>query len=114
MNLRCMYCQTMFGLGRENMLIALQTMDAESLSHFDFHCPKCRRANRVERKKLELANPNWQETLKTMAKEAAKAERAAVEEKPAKGKSAPKAAAKPAPAKKTASTPSPKGKAKAK
>jgi len=85
----------MFGISRENMLFALQTMEAESLSHFDFHCPKCRRANRVERKKLELANPNWQETLKTMAKEAAKPEKAAAEEKPAS-----KADAKPAPAKK--------------
>ena len=94
MNLRCMYCQTMFGISRENMLIGLQTMEAENLSHFEFYCPKCRRANRVERKKLERANPNWQETLKTMAKEADKAEKAAAEERPA--------------------TSSPKGKAKAK
>ena len=105
MNLRCMYCQTMFGIGRENMLIALQTMEAEDLSHFDFHCPKCRRANRVERKKLELANPNWQETLKKMAKEAAKAEKAAAEEKPAKKVKS---------ASKTIATSSPKGRAKAK
>lgn len=80
MNLRCMYCQTMFGISRENMLIALQTMEAENLNHFEFHCPKCRRANRIERAKLERANPNWKETLKTMAKDAAKAEK---EEKPA-------------------------------
>ena len=98
MNLRCMYCQTMFGISRENMLIALQSMEAEGLSHFEFHCPKCRRANRVERKKLELANPNWQETVKAMAKEAAKAGKAAAEEK-----SASKANAKPAPVKKAAS-----------
>jgi hypothetical protein len=79
-----MYCQTMFGLSRESMLIALQAMEAESLSHFDFHCPKCRRANRVERKKLELANPNWKDALKEMAKEAAKAEKAKpATEKPA-------------------------------
>ena len=84
MNLRCMYCQTMFGISRENMLIALQSMEAENLDHFEFHCPKCRRANRVERKKLELANPHWQETVKTMAKEAEKAEKAeAPVEKPA-------------------------------
>lgn len=76
MNLRCMYCQTMFGVSRENMLIALQTMEEDDLSYFEFHCPKCRRANRVERKKLELANPDWQESLKQMAKEAAKAEKA--------------------------------------
>ena len=62
MNLRCMYCQTMFAIGREEMIVALQTMEAEVLSHYDAHCPNCRRANRVERKKLELANPNWQET----------------------------------------------------
>ena len=76
MNLRCMYCQTMFGISRENMLVALQTMEEDNLSYFEFHCPKCRRANRVERKKLELANPNWQESLKQMAQEAAKAEKA--------------------------------------
>ena len=75
MNMRCMYCQTMFGISRENMLIALQAMEEDNLSYFEFHCPKCRRANRVERKKLELANPNWQESLKQMAKEAAKAEK---------------------------------------
>jgi phage FluMu protein Com len=90
-----MYCQTMFGISRENMLIALQAMEAENLGHSEFHCPKCRRANRVERKKLELANPNWQETLKTMAKEASKAEKAeAKAEKPAaEAKAAPKKAA---------------------
>jgi phage FluMu protein Com len=80
MNLRCMYCQTMFGISRENMLVALQTMEAENLNHFEFHCPKCRRANRIERAKLERANPNWRETVKAMAEEAAKAEK---EEKPA-------------------------------
>ena len=96
MNLRCMYCQTMFGISRENMLIGLQAMEEDKLDYFEFHCPKCRRANRVERKKLELANPNWQGTVKALAKEAAKAEKeAAKEEKPAtKSKAAPNASAK--------------------
>ena len=95
MNLRCMYCQTMFAIGREEMIVALQTMEAEDLSHYDAHCPKCRRANRVERKKLELANPNWRETLKDMAKEAEKAEKAeAVENKEDKAASSKKPAAK--------------------
>ena len=75
MNLRCMYCQTMFGVSRDVMLVGLQTMEAEKLTHYDVYCPKCRRANRVERRKLEMANPNWQETLKEKAKEAAKAEK---------------------------------------
>jgi len=95
-----MYCQTMFGVSRDVMLIGLQSMEDEKLNHYDVHCPKCRRANRVERRKLELANPNWQETLKEMAKEAAKAEKEeAVEEaKPkastAKKSTAPKSSAK--------------------
>lgn len=93
MNLRCMYCQNMFAIGRDEMLSALQTMHAENLNHYDAHCPKCRRANRIERKKLELANPNWQEKLKEMAKAADKAEKPAAEEKSAK-KTASKAKAK--------------------
>jgi len=103
MNLRCMYCQTMFGISRDNMLIALQTMEADNLNYYEFHCPKCRRANRVERKKLERANPNWQESLKQMAKEADKAEKAETEAKNEKSTSKKKAAAS-----------SSKGKAKAK
>ncbi|GAB4504262.1 MAG: hypothetical protein Fur0043_12560 [Anaerolineales bacterium] len=70
MNLRCMYCQTLFGISREDMLIGLRTIQTESLTHYDFHCPKCRRANRVERVKLERAYPNWQEALAAMTSEA--------------------------------------------
>jgi len=87
MNLRCMYCQTMFGVSRDVMLVGLQTMETEKLTHYDIYCPKCRRANRVERRKLELANPNWQEKIKALAKEAAKTEKEQVAaEKPAKSK----------------------------
>ena len=95
MNLRCMYCHTMFGLSRENMLIALQAVEADNLSYFEFHCPKCRRANRVERKKLELANPNWQDSVKALAQEADKEPASNADEKPApvkKTKSGAKAA----------------------
>ena len=91
MNLRCMYCQTMFGVSRDVMLAGLQTMEAENLTHYDIHCPKCRRANRVERKKLERANPNWQEALKQMSKEAAKEEKTAPEKKAAASSSKGKA-----------------------
>ncbi len=107
MNLRCMYCNTMFGISRDNMLYALQQMDAENLSYFEFHCPKCRRANRVERKKLEMANPGWKKQIKEIAKEAAKVDAPASEadKKPAAAKktAATKQAKKPAPKKKTAS-----------
>jgi hypothetical protein len=89
-----MYCQTMFGVSRDVMLVGLQTMEAEKLTHYDIYCPKCRRANRVERRKLEMANPNWQEKLKALAKEAA-------EEKPAKSKAKTSSAKKSAAKKKT-------------
>lgn len=77
MQLRCSYCQTMFALSHEEMLAALQYVTEEDLLYYDAHCPKCRRANRVERNKLQRAYPNWQEVLKDMAKQAAKAEKEA-------------------------------------
>jgi len=64
MQLRCTYCQTMFAIGREEKLIAIQTMNDDDLEYYHAYCPKCRRANRVERKKLERSYPNWQEDLK--------------------------------------------------
>ena len=67
MQLRCTYCQTMFAIGREETLVALQTMSDENLEYYHAYCPKCRRANRIERKKLERTNPNWQADLQAMA-----------------------------------------------
>ena len=72
MQLRCTYCQTMFAIGREEKLIAIQNMNEENLEYYHAHCPKCRRANRVERARLEHSYPNWKEDLKAMASEAAK------------------------------------------
>ncbi len=77
MQLRCTYCQRMFAVGRDEMLSALQALSEENQSYYNAHCPHCRRANRVEKVKLERAFPNWQDTLKEMDKEAKKAEKAA-------------------------------------
>lgn len=73
MQLRCTYCQTMFALSRDEMLAALEQLEEQKLKYYDAHCPKCRRANRVERLKLELAYPNWKSDLKALAKQAAEA-----------------------------------------
>jgi phage FluMu protein Com len=102
MNLRCSYCQTMFALSRETILVALEQMETEGLHHYDAHCPKCRRANSMSRDRLEKAYPGWREALKEMQKQAAKAEKegaAAVEEKPAKAVAKPVAAKAKSPAK---------------
>ena len=64
MNVKCSFCQTPYTLSRVQMLDALQEMDAHKLTHYDAHCPRCRRATRIERKRMELFFPNWREALK--------------------------------------------------
>ena len=63
MNLRCAFCQTPYSIGRNETISALQLMEAEGLSHYDAHCPRCRRATQVPRQKLEVSMPNWKEAL---------------------------------------------------
>ena len=69
MNIRCSFCQTPYTLGRVAMLDALQEVDANKLSHYDAHCPRCRRATPIPRQRLEMAMPNWREELKQFEKE---------------------------------------------
>jgi len=121
MQLRCTYCQTMFAISREDMLAALEHMEENKQVYYDAHCPKCRRANRVERARMERFFPDWKKAIITMAKESTQAESAA--EKPAAGTgavkpvAAPKATAKaekqPTPKTKPAATPAKKPAAKA-
>ncbi|MBI3166707.1 MAG: hypothetical protein HYZ24_18635, partial [Chloroflexi bacterium] len=64
LNLRCLYCQTPFTVGRAEMLTALITMDEKNQNHHDAHCPRCRRANSISRQRMELFFPNWREAAK--------------------------------------------------
>jgi hypothetical protein len=64
MNIRCAFCQTPYTLSRVEMLDALQEIDAHNLTHYDAHCPRCRRATQIPRQKLEMAMPNWRQELK--------------------------------------------------
>jgi hypothetical protein len=61
MNLRCAFCQTPYTLSRNEILFALQRMDSENLSHYDAHCPRCRRVTQIPRQRMEMAFPNWRE-----------------------------------------------------
>jgi hypothetical protein len=81
MQLRCTYCQTMFSISQDEMLAGLEHMEEQKQAYYDAHCPKCRRANRVERARMERFFPDWKKAIKVMAKESALA--AAVTEKPA-------------------------------
>ena len=103
MNIRCAFCQTPYALGRTEMLAGLQKMEAENLSHYDAHCPRCRRVTQIPRQKLELAFPNWKEALSEAVNEASSApaapeemagRAAAAAEKPAGSKAPAKAEAK--------------------
>jgi hypothetical protein len=69
MNIRCSFCQTPYTLSRVQILDAMQEVDAAKLSHYDAHCPRCRRATKIPRLKLEMAMPNWKDELKAFEKE---------------------------------------------
>ena len=69
MNLRCIYCQTPFTLARAEMLSAIVIMNEKSQTHYDAHCPRCRRANSISRQRMELFFPNWREAAKQAASE---------------------------------------------
>ena len=94
MNLRCAFCQTPYAISRNEILAALQHLEAEKLSHYDAHCPRCQRATRVQRQKLEMAYPNWRDELKELESQAEAAPASTPKPEPA---SAPKAEAKPKP-----------------
>jgi adenylate cyclase class IV len=104
MQLRCTYCQTMFSISQEEMLAALEHMQEEKQTYYDAHCPKCRRANRVERIRMERFFPTWKNAIKEMAKESAQTEAKAkdTESNSSKPKATPKSKASPT-AKKTQS-----------
>jgi hypothetical protein len=101
MNIKCSFCQMPYALSRMQMLDALQEMDAHKHSHYDAHCPRCRRATRVERKRMEMFFPNWREALKQFEAEMKAVPALAAESKPV----AEPAAKKPAPKAKPAANP---------
>ncbi len=69
MNIRCAFCQTPYTLSRVEMLDALQEMDAHKLTHYDAHCPRCRRATQIPRQRMEMFMPRWRDELKAFEQE---------------------------------------------
>jgi hypothetical protein len=118
MNIRCAFCQTPYTLSRVAMLDALQEMDSKNLTHYDAHCPRCRRATQIPRQRMEMAMPKWREELKEFEAEmrrnpqqeapAPAPEPAPVAETASKPE--PQAPKKPIPAEAKATTASPKAK----
>jgi len=77
MNLRCIYCQTPFSLGRMEKLAAIQKLQAEDMHHYDAFCPRCRRSNPVSIERLQIFTPGWQDGLRTLEADAAQIEQQA-------------------------------------
>ena len=69
MQLRCTYCQNMFSISQDEMLAGLEHMLENKQIYYDAHCPKCRRANRVERLRMERSFPDWKKAINVMAKQ---------------------------------------------
>lgn len=69
MNIRCAFCQMPYTLSRVEMLDALQEMEAHKLTHYDAHCPRCRRATQIPRQRIEMFMPKWREELKQFEQE---------------------------------------------
>jgi hypothetical protein len=44
----------------EEVNAALNTLHAEGHKHYNAHCPKCGRANKVSKKQLKQSAPNWE------------------------------------------------------
>src|SRR5918992_6368079 len=97
MNIRCAFCQTPYTLSRVDMLDALQEMDSKNLTHYDAHCPRCRRATQIPRQRMEMAMPKWRDELKEFEAEMRKNPQ----------QEAPAPAPEPAPEAETASKPEP-------
>jgi uncharacterized C2H2 Zn-finger protein len=47
-------------ISRENVESALNIMEEDDLVHFDFRCPKCKKANRVSKEQQLHAAPGWE------------------------------------------------------
>jgi phage FluMu protein Com len=53
MQLRCYQCSWSFGIGRDEIAAALEALQASGGTHYDAHCPRCKRANKVSLEQLK-------------------------------------------------------------
>jgi len=107
MNIRCSFCQTPYTLSRVALLDAMQEVDSQKLTHYDAHCPRCRRATHIPRQRLEMAMPNWKDELKAFEAEMKKNPQQEAPLPDAESTPVAKTQPEPAPAKKGATQPKP-------
>jgi hypothetical protein len=59
MQIRCYNCHRPFALSKAAVHLALDEITSQDLAHFNAVCPHCSRTNRVSRKDLSRAAPDW-------------------------------------------------------
>jgi len=57
MQLRCYQCSWSFGISKEETVAALEALKASGGSHYDVHCPRCKRTNKVSVEQLKNSMP---------------------------------------------------------
>jgi hypothetical protein len=82
------------------MIDALQEMDSKKLTHYDAHCPRCRRSTPIPRQRMEMFMPKWRDELKEFETE--------MKEHPQQAAPASAPSPEPAPVAETESKPKPK------
>ena len=57
--LNCFNCHTPFVIKPDEVDAALNELHEKDFKHYNAHCPKCGKANKVSKKQLQQASPNW-------------------------------------------------------
>jgi hypothetical protein len=62
MQLKCTFCSTPFALSNDQVAEAIEILRKDPHAHYDAHCPRCRRANKLSRRMFEV-NPAYRRML---------------------------------------------------
>ena len=120
MQIRCYSCKMPISVSQAMVHQALNIMQEDDLVHFDFRCPRCRKANRVSREQLLHFAPGWEYVPLVQPEEKVEGketEKSTPETKPktkAEPKTESKAKVKPKPKPKPKTTPKAEAKSKTK
>jgi hypothetical protein len=64
MQLKCSFCSTPFALSNDQVAEAIAILKKDPHGHYDAHCPKCRRANKLPRKMFAM-HPAYRRMLES-------------------------------------------------
>jgi len=57
MQIRCYRCGWNFGLSNDELVFALEAIEAGQASHYDARCPRCRTINKVAAEQIRRGAP---------------------------------------------------------